>query len=76
MTQELLADLRSRINPAYQDVRGTESYERKQCADAIEALQKEVSALDVLLEECKMDWSGDVTQLKAEHKHQIDALQA
>lgn len=38
MTQELLADLRSRINPAYQDVRGTESYERKQCADAIEAL--------------------------------------
>lgn len=38
MTQELLADLRSRINPAYQDMRGTESYERKQCADAIEAL--------------------------------------
>lgn len=41
MTQELLADLRSRINPAYQDVRGTESHERKQCADAIEALQGE-----------------------------------
>ncbi len=38
MTQELLADLRSRINPAYENVRGTESYERKQCADAIEAL--------------------------------------
>ena len=43
---------------------------------AIEALQKEVSTLDVLLEECKMDWSGDVTQLKAEHKHEIEALQA
>ena len=43
---------------------------------AIEALQKEVSTLDVLLEECKMDWSGDVTQLKAEHKHEIDALQS
>ena len=41
---------------------------------AIEALQKEVSTLDVLLEECKMDWSGDVTQLKAEHKHEIDAM--
>lgn len=38
MTQALLADLRSRINPAYQDVRGTESYERKQCADSIESL--------------------------------------
>jgi hypothetical protein len=49
------------------------------CADAalvIEALQKEVSTLDVLLEECKMDWSGDVTQLKAEHKHEVEALQA
>ena len=43
---------------------------------AIEALQKEVSTLDVLLEECKMDWSGDVTQIKAEHKHEIEALQA
>ena len=43
---------------------------------AIEALQKEVSTLDVLLEECKMDWSGDVTQIKAEHKREIEALQA
>jgi hypothetical protein len=47
-----------------------------EAADAIEALQKEVSTLDVLLEECKMDWSGDVTQLKAEHKHEIEALQS
>jgi len=45
-------------------------------AGAIEALQKEVSTLDVLLEECKMDWSGDVTQLKAEHKREVEALQA
>lgn len=30
----------------------------------------------MLLEECKMDWSGDVTQLKAEHKHEIEALQS
>lgn len=44
--------------------------------DAIEALQKEVSTLDVLLEECKMDWSGDVTQIKAEHKREIQALQS
>lgn len=39
-------------------------------------LKAEVSKLDVLLEECKMDWSGDVTQLKAEHKHEVDALRA
>jgi DNA repair exonuclease SbcCD ATPase subunit len=45
-------------------------------ADAIEALQKEVNALDIALEECKMDWSGDVAQIKAEHKHEIAELQA
>jgi chromosome segregation ATPase len=49
---------------------------QKEAADAIEALQAEVSTLDVLLEECKMDWSGDVTQIKAEHKREIQALQA
>ena len=47
-----------------------------EAADAFEALQEELSTLDVLLEECKMDWSGDVTQLKAEHKHEIEALQS
>jgi len=52
MTQELLADLRSRINPAYENVRGTESYERKQCADAIEALQAENERLRVQLAGC------------------------
>lgn len=49
---------------------------RSALQSAIEALQKEVSTLDVLLEECKMDWSGDVTQIKAEHKHEIQAMQA
>ncbi len=49
---------------------------RADLQSAIEALQKEVSTLDVLLEECKMDWSGDVTQIKAEHKREIEALQA
>ena len=35
----LVYDLRQRINPAYADQRGTESYERKECADmkAVEA---------------------------------------
>lgn len=36
--RDLLDDLRSRINPAYANARGTESYERRLCADALEAL--------------------------------------
>ena len=35
--QDLAADLRSRINPAYASQIGTESYERRLCAEAIEA---------------------------------------
>jgi Ead/Ea22-like protein len=42
--------------------------------DAIEALQAKLNDTEVLLEECKMDWSGDVIQLKAEHKHEADTL--
>lgn len=34
----LAADLRQRINPAYAAQRGTESYERLECAEAIEEL--------------------------------------
>lgn len=39
---DLIENLRSKINPAYADVIGTESYERKVCLDAIEALVKEL----------------------------------
>ena len=42
----------------------------------VERLKSELSTTDILLEECKMDWSGDVTQIKAEHKHEIEALEA
>ncbi len=42
---ELVADLRSRINPAYANQRGTESYERRLCAEAIEELVAERDAL-------------------------------
>jgi len=43
--QELAADLRSRINPLYADQLGTESYERRICAEAIEALVQERDAM-------------------------------
>jgi len=39
---ELIADLRSRINPAYANQRGTESYERRLCAEALEAQAAEI----------------------------------
>lgn len=35
---EFVSDLRSRINPAYAATLGTESYERRLCAEAIEGL--------------------------------------
>lgn len=64
MTQGLLADLRSRINPAYENVRGTESYERKQCADAIEALQSKLGdAIRSLA-----NWQHQCTELQAENE--------
>ena len=34
----IAADLRQRINPAYATQRGTESYERRECAESIEEL--------------------------------------
>lgn len=43
--QDLVDDLRSRINPAYANVIGTESYERRICADALEELLAQVDAL-------------------------------
>jgi hypothetical protein len=48
MTEQLkalAADLRSRINPAYATQLGTESYERRLCAEAIEGLIAERDAL-------------------------------
>lgn len=47
---DLIADLRSRINPTYAATLGTESYERRLCAEAIEHLLAE---RDELLEICR-----------------------
>jgi len=39
MTPEsLIEDLRSRISPIFADQQGTESWERKRCADMLEAM--------------------------------------
>ena len=39
--EELIHDLRARINPQYYDQIGTESYERNQCVMALEYLREE-----------------------------------
>ena len=39
--EELITDLRARINPQYYDQIGTESYERHQCVLALEYLRQE-----------------------------------
>ena len=46
--EELIADLRARINPQYYDQIGTESYERHQVVKALESL---MARIDVLREE-------------------------
>ena len=43
--EELITDLRARINPQYYDQIGTESYERHQCVLALESL---LARIDVL----------------------------
>jgi hypothetical protein len=47
--QELIADLRGRINPAYAGTLGTESFERRLCADALEAQAGRIADLQIRL---------------------------
>ena len=44
-TRELIAELRSRINPLYAAQMGTESYERRLCVEALEAQADRLEAL-------------------------------
>ena len=43
--RDLIDDLRSRINPAYAAQVGTESYERRLCAESLEAQADEIDRL-------------------------------
>ena len=53
----LVYDLRQRINPQYSDQRGTESYERKECADMIDALRTRLA--EVEKDAADMFWNND-----------------
>jgi hypothetical protein len=48
--KDLAADLRSRINAEYAAFRGTESYERRLCAEAIEAQADDIDRLQRALD--------------------------
>ena len=53
--EELIADLRSRINPIYASQIGTESHERRICAEALEAQEKKIEQLQTVLRQVLMD---------------------
>lgn len=48
-----LEEIRSRINPQYADVKGTESYERKLLCEEIETLRSELAAVTKERDELK-----------------------
>lgn len=53
--KEFISELRSRVNPQYEDCIGTESHERKQCADALEAADKRIAELTAERDALKKD---------------------
>lgn len=69
--QDLAEDLRTRINPAYATQMGTESHERRLCAEAIEGLIAENEKLREALRMCRKSPCfsyGDI-------RHGLDLLQ-
>ena len=63
--EQLIADLRARVNPQYYDQVGTESYERHQCVMALESLLARIEVLRVQnaalrADADRIDWLADV----------------
>ncbi len=50
--QQLIDDLKCRINPAYANTLGTESHERRQCVEALESLSSDRHQLISSVERC------------------------
>ena len=63
--EQLIADLRARVNPQYYDQVGTESYERHQCVMALESLLARIDVLRIenaalRADSARIDWLADV----------------
>ncbi len=59
LVDDLVADLRSKINPQYAAVTGTESYERRLCAEALEMMRAENERLHTLARDARAAWDAD-----------------
>ena len=69
-----LEEIKSRINPAYQEVRGTESYERRQLCDEIDRLTACLKKANSQTEHFEREWylrGDEIERLQAA----ADALQ-
>lgn len=63
--EQLIADLRARVNPQYYDQPGTESYERHQVVKALESLMARIEVLRIenkalRADADRIDWLADV----------------
>ena len=63
--EELITDLRARVNPQYYDQVGTESYERHQVVKALESLMARIDVLRIensalRADADRIDWLADV----------------
>ena len=70
---ELITDLRARVNPQYYDQIGTESYERQQCVDALEYLARENERLKELMAKRTREHQQEMTSYRLRVKSQDDA---
>ncbi len=76
--EQLIADLRARINPQYYDQVGTESYERHQVVKALESLMARIEVLRVQnaalrADADRIDWLADVNNTVGSLRQAIDA---
>lgn len=71
--EELIHDLRARINPQYYDQLGTESYERHQVVKALEYLATENERLKELMAKRTREHQQEMTSFRLRVRSQDDA---
>ncbi len=71
--EQLIADLRARINPQYYDQIGTESYERHQVVKALEYLAMENERLKELMAKRTREHQQEMTSFRLRVRSQDDA---
>ena len=71
--EELITDLRARVNPQYYDQIGTESYERHQVVKALEYLATENERLKELMAKRTREHQQEMTSFRLRVRSQDDA---